>query len=272
MRFAEAMVGLAREDYIGAKELAMTVLKEGVKTSYLLLKDTTMAWRPVRDTEGNVVYETEKDENGNEVFVYEKDENGDVMLDVNGEAIPKVKQELYLASCADSVRYNFTAQDFSENKGTHSRGCGDSERNAYYALNDTCVARYLGLTEVKDKVETIPRPITADDYKNYIADLVLDELALEFAWEGTRFGDLIRFAEAAKRAGDPNYKDILAMRVAGRAYVNDVTYRNAAYQMDATIYEKMSNEANWYLPLPGEASVVDPVAPDNVPTGELPNK
>ncbi len=272
MRFAEAMVGLAREDYIGAKELAMTVLKEGVKTSYLLLKDTTMAWRPVRDAEGNVVYETEKDENGNEVFVYEKDENGDVMLDVNGEAIPKVKQELYLASCADSVRYNFTAQDFSENKGIHSRGCGDSERNAYYALNDTCVARYLGLTEVKDKVETIPRLITADDYKNYIADLVLDELALEFAWEGTRFGDLIRFAEAAKRAGDPNYKDILAMRVAGRAYVNDVTYRNAAYQMDATIYEKMSNEANWYLPLPGEASVVDPVAPDNVPTGELPNK
>ena len=263
MRFAEAMVGLAREDYIGAKELAMTVLKEGVKTSYLLLKDTTMAWRPVRDTEGNVVYETEKDENGNEVLVYEKDENGDVMLDVNGEAIPKVKQELYLASCADSVRYNFTAQDFSQNKGIHSRGCGDSERNAYYALNDTCVARYLGLTEVKDKVETILRTITADDYKNYIADLVLDELALEFAWEGTRFGDLIRFAEAAKRDGDANYFDILAKRVAGRAYKNDVTYRNDEFQKDEELYDKMKNEENWYLPLP--AGVVDPVDPAKLP-------
>ena len=130
----------------------------------------------------------------------------------------------------------------------------------------------MGETVIEDKVEKILRPINYEDSLNYIADLVIDELALELAWEGTRFGDLIRFAEAAKRAGDPYYKDILAMRVAGRAYVNDVTYRNAAYQMDATIYAKMSNEANWYLPLPGEASVVDPVALDNVPTGELPNK
>jgi hypothetical protein len=99
-----------------------------------------------------------------------------------------------------------------------------------------------------------------------MADLVLDELALELAWEGTRFGDLIRFAKAM---GD---NDVLAKRIAGRAIKNEVTYRSAEYEMDAETYGKMSNEANWYLPLPGEASVVDPVAPDNVPTGELPNK
>ena len=129
-------------------------------------------------------------------------------------------------------------------------------------MTDTCIARYLGLTEVEDKIETIKRPITYQDSLNYIADLVIDELALEFAWEGTRFGDLIRFAKAM----DDN--DVLAKRVAGRAFDNDVTYRSAEFQLDAELYAKMLNEANWYLPLPGD--VVQPVDPEDVPTGELP--
>ena len=107
-------------------------------------------------------------------------------------------------------------------------------------------------------------PITYQDSLNYIADLVIDELALELAWEGTRFGDLIRFAKAM---GD---NDVLAKRVAGRAYENDVTYRSNEYQMDADLYGKLSNEANWYLPLPG--AVVEPVDPENVPMGELPKE
>jgi hypothetical protein len=105
---------------------------------------------------------------------------------------------------------------------------------------------------------------------NYIADLVIDELALELAWEGTRFGDLIRFAEAAKRAGDPQYYDILAKRVAGRAFDNDVTYRSPEFQYDAELHSRMKDEANWYLPLPGE--VIQPVDPEDIPTGELPNE
>ncbi len=121
----------------------------------------------------------------------------------------------------------------------------------------------MGCTEVKDEVETINGNINYQDSLNYIADLVIDELALEFAWEGTRFGDLIRFAEAAKRDGDANYFDILAKRVAGRAIENDVTYRNDGFQMDEKLYGKMKNEENWYLPLP--AGVVDPVDPAKLP-------
>ena len=120
----------------------------------------------------------------------------------------------------------------------------------------------MGLTEVEGKVETITRPITYQDSLNYIADLVIDELALELAWEGTRFGDLIRFAKAM---GD---NDVLAKRVAGRAFENDVTYRSAEFQLDAELYGKMSDESNWYLPLPGD--VVQPVDPEDVPAGELP--
>ena len=242
LRFAEALIGLEREGYKGAMELAMIVLKEGVKNSYQLLKNPVYAERVKLNADGDTLYN----------YIIENKDTIDI----------QPRMEKYLASCTDSLRYSFTADDFSDNKGIHSRGSGDSERNIYYALTDTCIARYLGLTEVEDKVETIKRPITYQDSLNYIADLVIDELALEFAWEGTRFGDLIRFAKAM----DDN--DVLAKRVAGRAFENDVTYRSAEFQLDAELYAKMLNEANWYLPLPGD--VVQPVDPEDVPTGELP--
>ena len=250
LRLAEALVGLERDGYVGAMDLAMIILKEGVKENYQILKNPVYAERVKLDADGDTLYN---------YIIENKDTIG-----------VEPRMEKYLASCTDSLRYNFAAEDFRNNIGIHSRGSGDSERNEYYALTDTCIARYLGLTEVENKVETILRPITYEDSLNYIADLVIDELALEFAWEGTRFGDLIRFAEAAKRAGDPNYKDILAMRVAGRAIENDVTYRSTEFVKDDELYGKMSNEANWYLPLPDE--VVQPVDPEDVPTGELPKE
>lgn len=238
LRFAEALVGLARTDeYEGAMELAMTVLKVGVKSNYRLLKNPVYAERVKVDADGDTLYN----------YIIENKDTVDILP----------RMEKYLASCTDSIVYNFTAAEFETNEGIHSRGSGYSERNEYYALNDTCIARYLGVTEVENKVETILRPITREDSLNYMADLVLDELALELAWEGTRFGDLIRFAKAM---GD---NDVLAKRIAGRAHKNNVTYRSNEYQMDAELYGKMSNEANWYLPLP--AGVVEP---EEIPAGE----
>ena len=244
LRLAEAMVGLEREGYVGAMDLAMTILKEGVKENYQLLKNPVYAERVKIDADGDTLYN----------YIIDKETKDTISVEP--------RMEKYLASCTDSLRYNFGAEDFRENKGIHSRGCGDSERNVYYALTDSCIARYMGLTEVEGKVETITRPITYQDSLNYIADLVIDELALELAWEGTRFGDLIRFAKAM---GD---NDVLAKRVAGRAFENDVTYRSAEFQLDAELYGKMSDESNWYLPLPGD--VVQPVDPEDVPAGELP--
>jgi hypothetical protein len=57
--------------------------------------------------------------------------------------------------------------------------------------------------------------------------------------------------------------DVLAKRAAGRAYKNDVTYRNGEFQMDAELYGKMADETNWYLPLP--EGVVQPVDPTKLP-------
>ena len=100
----------------------------------------------------------------------------------------------------------------------------------------------------------------------YVSDLVIDELALEFAWEGTRYGDLIRFARAM------NDNDVIAKRIAkriaGRDFSTDVSYRHHEFQFDQALYTKFSNEANWYLPLP--ADVVAPVNPDDLPVEDLP--
>ena len=244
LRLAEALVGLERTaGYEGGLDLAMTILKVGAKSNYRLLKNPVYADSVLLNAEGDTIFD----------FKYEA-----------GVKVDSVARMVtYLASCTDSLNYSFAAEDFTNNEGIHSRGSGYSERNAYYDLTDTCIARYMGETHVEDKVETILRPITREDSLNYMADLIIDELALELAWEGTRFGDLIRFAKAM---GDP---DVLAKRVAGRAFKNDVSYRSAEFEFDHELYGRMLNEENWYLPLP--EGVVYPVDPENVPTGKLPN-
>ena len=84
--------------------------------------------------------------------------------------------------------------------------------------------------------------ITPEMKVDYVRNLIIDECALETAFEGYRFTDLIRFA---KNMGNP---DVLAKRVAGRAIENKVSSSHPDFQYDATLYEKLKNEANWYLP------------------------
>ena len=79
---------------------------------------------------------------------------------------------------------------------------------------------------------------------------MLDELALEFCFEGNRFGDLIRFAKFAQKCGAPDWQDILAKRVAGRAFNNAGNLHSADFEVDNGLYNMLKNEENWYLPLP----------------------
>ena len=84
--------------------------------------------------------------------------------------------------------------------------------------------------------------LTADDKIEYVRNLIIDECALETAFEGYRFTDLIRFA---KNMGN---NDVLAKRVAGRAIENKVSVLHPDFQYDAALYGKLSDQANWYLP------------------------
>ena len=231
LRFAEALMGLEREGYAGAMDLAMVVLKEGVKHAHSILKDPVYEQRYKLNAKGDTIkkYNIDKETNDTLGFEYVMEE--------------------YLASYTDSIGYNFTDAKFENNVGIHSRGSGDSERNIYFALDSINVARYFGYTEKVDGNEVITKQLTDEDFRLYMSELILDEMALELAWEGSRFGDLVRVATAL---GDP---DVLAKRIAGRSFKNSVSHRHPEFEFDAALYGKMLNEASWYLPLPGEAVV-----------------
>lgn len=227
LRFAEALMGMEREGYEGAMDLAMNVLKIGPKKLYNVIQNPDYRERH------RILA------NGDTAKTYHIDQ-------VTGDTIYKYVMEKYLYSYTDSMGYNFTDPVFEANKGIHSRGCGDSERNKYFALDSTNVARYFGYTEMVDDKEVITAQLTVDDYRLYMSEIILDEMALELAWEGTRFGDLVRVATAL---GD---KEVLAKRIAGRAFKNTVSHRHPDFQYDQALYNKMMNESNWYLPLPAE--------------------
>ncbi len=97
--------------------------------------------------------------------------------------------------------------------GIHSRGSGWSSANKYYLMPTGT------LEEQQDAVE----------------DMIVDEGALEFAFEGIRFYDLMR---VAIRRGNNDY---LAQRIAQRKGVEDPVLR-----------ARLQDSSNWYLRWNGE--------------------
>jgi hypothetical protein len=98
------------------------------------------------------------------------------------------------------------------NIGIHERGCGEiSLDTLYYCIPDASI---------------LP---TRQDTIRYVDEMICNEYALETAFEGNRFHDLMRFAIRW------NDNDFLAERVA-RKHNND------------QIRTKLNNRQNWYLP------------------------
>ena len=125
--------------------------------------------------------------------------------------------------------------------GVHQRGCGfirydDPEEYGRSSFN------YVGMVQKKIKeatgLELTEDQIYSGDYddevQDAVEDLIIDEMGLELAFEGTRFSDLYR---AAIRRGNPDY---LAQRVAKRH----------TGKVDEKLRSRLRNKNNWFLPLP----------------------
>ena len=74
------------------------------------------------------------------------------------------------------------------------------------------------------------------EVQDAVEDLIIDECALELAFEGSRFSDLCR---VALRRGNPDY---LAQRVAKRH----------TGKIDESLRSRLQNKNNWFLPIPEE--------------------
>ncbi len=226
-RFAEALLGMAAiEGVEGADLLAMATLGQGLNENYVIKYNHVPA-----DT------------------TYVVDEEGNPVLNAEGSDSIVVTPATF-----DQVAFDFSdivgESATLPNKGLHSRGSGFTAKNIYYAPTAENIAAYFGkFTEGADSAAVLASIERVDTIK-YASGLLLDELALEFCFEGNRFGDLIRFAKFAQKCGAPDWQDILAKRVAGRAFNNAGNLHSADFEVDNGLYNMLKNEENWYLPLP----------------------
>jgi len=106
--------------------------------------------------------------------------------------------------------YTFTR---SNTQGIHSRGCGSADADTTYI---------------------IPLLASKSDSILYVEDKIVDEMALEEAFEGQRFAELQRIAQ---HRNDPSF-------LAGK-----VARRNGDDAFDNDLYTKLCDQSKWYLPL-----------------------
>jgi hypothetical protein len=125
-------------------------------------------------------------------------------------------------------------QTFEENWGIHSRGC-------YYTQG--AFSPYQYETEVGKKLAALnarwtiidAQPTMADTI-NAVEDIICDEMALELAFEGNRFGDLTRLAR------HKNHASYRGMSNFGSQWLADkLAYKHPVVDL--------TDEKNWYLPL-----------------------
>ncbi len=123
---------------------------------------------------------------------------------------------------------------FVNNWGIHSRGTYYTQGTFSPYQMDTTVAKKI--KELQTVYGIVPTG-TYNDTINAVEDLICDEMALELAYEGTRFGDLTRIARHKNNAA------LYGSDFGSRWMAKKLAYKAAGLET------KLQNEQNWYLPM-----------------------
>ena len=121
---------------------------------------------------------------------------------------------------------------FEENTGVHSRGTYYTNGAFSPYQYNTIVGRKL--QEIDNTFNLQRSTYTVQDTINAVEDLICDEMALELAFEGNRFGDLTRIARHKNQAA-----------INGSDFGSQWLARKLAYKRPAV---SLLDEKNWYLP------------------------
>jgi hypothetical protein len=129
----------------------------------------------------------------------------------NEENLKRIPAE-ELASAGELINFPNDAFTADNTIGIHGRGCGDVECDKLYRIEKTIMSP----TDTIEMVE----------------DLIVNEMALETAFEGLRYYTLMR----------------IAMRRNNNSYLAEpISRREGEKNMER--YEKLMNRDNWYLPI-----------------------
>ena len=120
---------------------------------------------------------------------------------------------------------------FTANYGIHAHGSGYTRGKSSVYQMDTIVG--MKLQELQ-RIYNIQPTGTLNDTINAVEDLLCDEYALEFAYEGNRFGDLCRIARHKNRA------NLYESNFGGRWLATKLAYKNPVVSL--------IDEHNWFLP------------------------
>jgi hypothetical protein len=222
LRLAEAI------NRMGFPEYAFAILKDGLCAASLPKIEKYQVSE--EDEEGNVTVETR------ERFV-EGDANCiDSLEYVRAQAYPQLDftNDKWTKGSTVTVSYSYNGQESRKeitHMGIHVHGCGDVE-----GYSDTLYFDYKKILAAAALTPESP----LEDRVNAIENVIVDEMALECAFEGTRFSDLIRVAAHKNQAGYDGTG----------WFANKVASRRGVDAVDNTLLQKLKNPQNWYLPVP----------------------
>ena len=124
-------------------------------------------------------------------------------------------------------------QKFDNNSGIHSRGANfTQERFSPYSFTDIVGKK---LSELTKEFGLNPETFTMKDTINAMEDIICDEMALELAFEGNRFGDLTRMARHKNNDG-----------LYSSTFGSEWLARKLEYKHPVV---SLRDEKNWYLPM-----------------------
>lgn len=274
LRLAEAI------NRAGYPEFAFAILKDGI-TQYTLPKVVDRT--PARyDDDGRLIFYNKSNKTYRYMdfsvephIIYGEDENGDLKVlntTIIGAGYNVVKDTIKndsldhgsygaLYYVTDSVRLrefntflSFKDDIWNKNYGIHARGTGIGSWSSSNNEIITNIAGYHDSVYYDYKKLLLAQGVKLDEADqdaiiNAVENIIVDELALETAFEGNRFTDLVRIAEH-KNASGFDGTEWLAYKIANRGSKAETLTAPAVEDFDAALYTKLKDPTTWYFALP----------------------